>query len=254
MIGGAVFSMASHGADQLMVQRYLCAKSLAQARLALVLSGFVILVQFLLFLGVGVGMYLLCAGRAVPAGRTGARNDEVFGLFIVTKLPTGVVGVLVAAVLAAAMSTLSSSLNSSANARRHRLLPPAAAGPLRERGTCSLSRVMTAVWGVAQMGGGATPRTSSAANKSVVEQVLAVAGFTTGLVLGLFILGQPAAAGAVVGGARPGWCAGSWRCWRCGCRRSSGTPILAWPWFAPVGAGTTVVVALLVTVVGTPVA
>src|SRR5215471_6581334 len=94
VFGGAVFSMASHGADQLMVQRYLCAKSLGQARLALVLSGFVILVQFLLFLSVGVGMYLIVQAGRFPQAE-GARNDEVFGLFIVTQLPTGVVGVLV---------------------------------------------------------------------------------------------------------------------------------------------------------------
>src|SRR6476659_9837879 len=72
VIGGAVFSMASHGADQLMVQRYLCARSLPQARLALVLSGFVVLAQFLLFLGVGVGMFLLNRDGLFPEA-TGAR-------------------------------------------------------------------------------------------------------------------------------------------------------------------------------------
>src|SRR5262245_10861185 len=82
VIGGAVFSMASHGADQLMVQRYLCARTLGKARLALVLSGFVILVQFLLFLGVGVGMFLLLKAGLFPEA-DGRRNDEVFGLFIV---------------------------------------------------------------------------------------------------------------------------------------------------------------------------
>src|SRR5262245_8288641 len=92
VIGGTVFSMASHGADQLMVQRYLCAKSLGQSRLALVLSGFVILVQFALFLAVGVGMYLLLQAGLFPEAE-GRRNDEVFGLFIITKLPTGVVGI-----------------------------------------------------------------------------------------------------------------------------------------------------------------
>src|SRR5262245_22041038 len=59
LIGGAVLTMATHGADQMMVQRYLCAKSLGQARLALVLSGFTIVLQFVLFLGVGIGMFLL---------------------------------------------------------------------------------------------------------------------------------------------------------------------------------------------------
>ena len=75
----------------------------------------------------------------------------MFGLFIVTQLPTGVVGLVVAAVLAAAMSTLSSSLNSSANA-----VVTDFYRPLRphhpEKWYVFLSRVMTAVWGVAQMG------------------------------------------------------------------------------------------------------
>src|SRR5262245_41333067 len=149
VIGGAVFSMASHGADQLMVQRYLCAKSLPQARLSLVLSGFVILVQFLLFLGVGVGMWLLNRDGLFPEA-TDAKPDEVFGLFIISKLPVGVVGVLIAAVLAAAMSTLSSSLNSSANAFVTDFYRPLR--PRHPEGWyVKLSRVMTAVWGVAQM-------------------------------------------------------------------------------------------------------
>lgn len=149
VIGGAVFSMASHGADQLMVQRYLCARSLTQARVALVLSGFTIFVQFVLFLGVGVGMYLLMKSGSfvVPEGK---RPDEVFGLFIVTKLPTGVVGILVAAVLAAAMSTLSSSLNSSANAVVTDFYRPLRPHHSEAR-YVTLSRVMTAVFGVLQM-------------------------------------------------------------------------------------------------------
>jgi len=253
VIGGAVFSMASHGADQLMVQRYLCAKSLFQARLALVLSGFVIFVQFLLFLAVGVGMFLLFQAGLFPQAE-GARNDEVFGLFIVTQLPTGVVGVLVAAVLAAAMSTLSSSLNSSANA-----VVTDFYRPLRphhpEKWYVFLSRVMTAVWGVAQMAV-AYIAYKLGGDKSVVEKVLAVAGFTTGLLLGLFILGslrRPVHSSAALTGLVCGFFAvcAVWL-------PSSGLmgdvewvppwyrqTLLAWPWFAPLGAGTTVLVALL---------
>src|SRR5262249_29221771 len=92
VIGGAVFSMASHGADQMMVQRYLCARSLGQARLALVLSGFTVLAQFLLFLCVGIGLF--AAVRAGVFDPDKASKDEVFGLFIVKSLPVGVVGVL----------------------------------------------------------------------------------------------------------------------------------------------------------------
>lgn len=252
VIGGAVFSMASHGADQLMVQRYLCAKSLKQARLALVLSGFVVLAQFLLFLAVGVGMYLLMQAGQFPEA-AGKRNDEVFGLFIVTKLPTGVVGVLVAAVLAAAMSTLSSSLNSSANAVVTDFYRPLR--PDRGEGHyVLLSRVMTAVWGAAQMAV-AYLAYRFGGNKSVVEQVLAVAGFTTGLLLGLFLLGsmkRPVRSWAAIAGLVCGF-ATVFAVWlpSSGLTADLAVPafyrraLLAWPWFAPVGAGTTVLVALI---------
>lgn len=242
VIGGAVFSMASHGADQLMVQRYLCAKSLSQARLALVLSGFFVTVQFLLFLLVGVGLYALVQSGVfqLPTDRE-VRPDEVFGLFIVTKLPTGVVGILVAAVLAAAMSTLSSSLNSSANA-----LITDFYRPLRphhsERWYVLLSRVMTAVWGVAQMLV-AIAAYRFGGDKSVVVQVLTVAALTTGLLLGLFVLGRmarPVTTPAALGGLLGGFFAvlGVWL------PEALGSPILAWPWFTLVGTTVTVVVAL----------
>src|SRR5438067_7422676 len=80
LIGGAFVTMASHGADQNMVQRYLCARSLGEARTALVLSGFLVATQFALFLGIGLGLSALHQAGAfdVPAG---THNDAVFGLF-----------------------------------------------------------------------------------------------------------------------------------------------------------------------------
>ena len=242
VVGGAVFSMASHGADQLMVQRYLCARTLGQARAALVLSGITVTVQFLLFLLVGVGMFALREAGLFPEAKD-RRPDEVFGLFIVTKLPTGVVGVLVAAVLAAAMSTLSSSLNSSANALVTDFYRPLRPGR-DERHYVFLSRIMTAAWGLAQMGV-AILAYQSGSDKSVVEQVLKVAGLTTGLLLGLFVLGRmarPVSSAAALSGLLAGAAAvlGVWL------PEALGSPILAWPWFALVGSSVTVAVALLV--------
>jgi SSS family transporter len=235
VIGGAFFTMGSHGADHLMVQRYLCSRSLGQARTALVLSGVVVLVQFLLFLLLGVGLYALWQ-TGILVLPDGIRNDEVFGAFIVTRLPMGLVGLVVAAVLAAAMSSLSSSLNSSAAAFVSDFYRPFR--PDRgEAHYLQVSRTMTLVWGVAQTAM-ALAALGLHSDEGVVMQVLRIAAVTMGTVLGLFLLGSlrkpvgsPAAlTGLVVGLAAVivAWIAG-----------------LAWPWFTPLGAAVTVSVALL---------
>jgi len=190
---------------------------------------------------VGIGLY---AARQTGVFEVGsATKDEVFGLFIVTKLPVGVVGILVAAILAAAMSTLSSSLNSSANA-----LVTDFYRPLRPNHTeahyVKWSRIMTAGWGVAQILVALVAHWSGS-ERSIVDRVLAVAGLTTGLVLGLFLLGmmkRTVSSTAAIAGLLVGFAA-VMSVW---VPSAFGTPILAWPWYAPVGAGTTVVVALLV--------
>lgn len=242
MLGGAFFSMASHGADQIMVQRYLCSRSLGHARVALVLSGVVVMLQFLLFLLIGVGLFALVNGGLLELPQ-GIDNDEVFGFFIVNHLPVGLVGLIVAAVLAAAMSTLSSSLNSSAGAfiaDFYRPLRPAR----EESHYLVVSRLMTLIWGLAQISV-ALGAYWIGSQRSIIDQVLAVAGFTTGLVLGLFLLGsmkRPVHSTAALIGLACGfltvlavWLPGVFE-----------NPILAWPWFAPVGSLTTVSVALLV--------
>jgi SSS family transporter len=209
-LGGAVFSMASHGADQMMVQRYLCARSLFQARLALVLSGFTIFAQFILFLLLGIGLFAAMKSGVfdVTIGDRLATKDEIFGHFIVTKMPIGVRGVLVAAILAAAMSTLASSLNSSANALVTDFYKPLR--PNRsEKHYVTLSRILTAFWGVAQIGVALIAHWSGS-DRSVVDRVLAVAGFTTGLILGLFFLGlfrKPVTGGAAIAGLVVGFVA-----------------------------------------------
>jgi SSS family solute:Na+ symporter len=260
LIGGAVFTMASHGADQLMVQRYLCAKSLGQARFSLVASGFAVFVQFALFLLIGVGLYALLAAGVLDLP-PGTRNDEVFGFFIVRFLPVGVVGLVIAAVLAAAMSTLSSSLNNSANALVTDFYRPLRSGR-SERHYLAVSKVLTAGFGAAQLAV-ALGAYWLGSQQLIVEQVLAVAGLTTGLVLGLFVLGSlrrpvpswAALAGLAAGAVAvlavfrppaellaryPDWVPGFFR-----------RPILAWPWYAPVGAAATVAAALAASLPGT---
>jgi solute:Na+ symporter, SSS family len=232
-----VFTMASHGADQMMVQRYLCSRSLTQARVALVGSGLVVFVQFFLFLLIGVGLFVLQVQGKLEQDLT---RDAVFGHFIVRYLPTGVVGVLVAAVLAASMATLASSLNSGASAFVADFYRPLRPG--RPEGHyLGVSRAMTSFWGLTRVGVAlvAVPLLGME-KKSVIDEVLKVAGFTTGMILGLFLLGslrRPVDSRAALAGVVVGFLTvmGVWLV--------SG---LAWPWYAVVGTLVTVVVAMLV--------
>jgi SSS family transporter len=258
LIGGAFVTMASHGADQNMVQRYLCARSLRSARAALVLSGVVVALQFLLFLLIGLGLHALTvAGAMSPSA--GTRNDAVFGYFIVNHLPTGLIGLVVAAVLASAMASFSSSLNSAANAivsDFYRPLRPHHA----ELTYLRIAKGMTSVVGAAKMAVAllcisimdrtvAVAGRSFRLDRSVVDQVLAVASVTLGLILGLFVLGtvrRPVRSGAALAGLVGGFfvAGGLWLWW------AQDNRVLAWPWLAPAGTVTTTIIALVINALG----
>jgi SSS family solute:Na+ symporter len=240
LFGGAFFTMASHGADQIMVQRYLCSRSLTEARVALVLSGFVVLVQFLLFLLIGVGLYVLWQQHVLAFPQL--KNDRVFGYYIVHALPAGIVGLLIAAVLASSMSSLSSSLNSAASAFVADFYRPLRPG--RSAGHyLFVSRGMTLVWGLTRIAVAlvAIPLLS---DESVIRSVLSVAGFTTGMILGLFLLGRmrrPVGSTSALGGLVAGFLT-VLTLW--------GLTKLAWPWYPLVGTLVTVGIALLLDCLG----
>lgn len=242
VIGGAFFSMASHGADQIMVQRYLCARDLKHARVALVASGVVVFFQFLLFLFIGIGLFVLSRSGAwqLPPD---IRNDQVFGRFIVEKLPVGMVGLIIASVLAAAMSTLSSSLNSSAGAALADFYKPLRPDKSELR-YLEVSRFLTLIFGTAQIAV-ALWAWQMNSPRSVIDQVLSVAGLTTGMVLGLFLLGilqRPLSSSAALWGMLFGFS----MVMAAYVANAMGKPIVAWPWYAPIGTLSTVLMTLII--------
>jgi SSS family solute:Na+ symporter len=182
LIGGAVLSFSTHGVDQMMVQRYLSARSRGAASTALALSGIVVWGQFVLFLLLGVALFVYY-GQQVPAPSF-EKGDRILSTFIVDHMPKGTVGLLLGAVFAAAMSTLSSSLNSSATTLVRDLIR--GARPVI-RSELTLVRVFTVLFGGAQVLVAIYARDVEG---STVNNVLAIAGFTTGLILGVFLLGQ----------------------------------------------------------------
>ena len=247
LFGGLFVALATHGTDQMMVQRYLSARSRREASWALGLSGFVVCAQFALFLLIGVG--LACFYQAFSPETTFDTYDRVFPAFIVDYLPAGVVGVIVAAVFAAAMSTLSSSLNSSAAAAVNDLYLPSRKEKPSEKHLLRVSRGLTVLFGLVQIGVGiAGQLLTTAVRSTVVESVLAIASFTTGVILGVFFLGvltkrvsQRGALIALAGGLAlmTAIVANV-----VATRLETGETLLAWPWYAIVGSSITFAIGL----------
>jgi len=179
MIGGAFLSMASHGTDHLMVQRLLSCRDLRSSQKALIGSGLFVIVQFLLFLVLGLVLYAYYNGAAL-------RSDEVLAKFISTELPAGAAGLIIAGIFAAAMSTLSGSLNSLASSTLFDLYKPRWGKNLNEKKELYLSKLLTLGWGMVFIGGAMMFKDQ---NNPVVELGLAIASFTYGGMLGVFFLG-----------------------------------------------------------------
>lgn len=185
VVGGAIFSMASHGTDQLIVQRLLTCKNLGDSRKALIGSGFMVMLQFALFLVVGLMLWSYYGGVSVEAlGLT--RGDEIFPKYIIEEMPPGLSGLLLAGIIAAAMSTLSSSLNALASSTMMDLYERFSSKTLEDAKALRLARFFTLFWGLVFIVF-ASMFTSS--DNPVVELGLAIASFTYGGLLGVFLLG-----------------------------------------------------------------
>ena len=181
LIGGAFLTTASHGTDQLIVQRLLAARNQRQSVLALLSSGAAIFVQFALFLLVGVMLFVY---YGVPSAAFG-KADRIYPTFIVDRVPHGVSGLLIAAILAAAMSNLSAALNSLSSSTildfYQRLRPHT-----NERDQMRLSRLATVVWAVVLF---ALAVLALHSVGRVVEIGLQIASVAYGALLGAFLLG-----------------------------------------------------------------
>ncbi len=179
--GGAFLSMASHGTDQLIIQRLLSAGTLKKSQKALTLTGFIIVIQFALFLILGVLLYEYYDGRQF------AKSDEIFPLFILNELPEGVSGLLTAGMFAAALSTLAGSISSMASSTMFDLILTGRRGKeLTEEKKLKYSRILTLVWALVLIQSAALFMNS---DRAVVEIALSIASFTYGGLLGTFLLG-----------------------------------------------------------------
>jgi SSS family transporter len=241
VLGGTFLTMASHGTDQLMVQRLLAARSLRQSQAALLSSGIVIFAQFAMFLLIGTGLFVFY-GQHPEANPVTISPDRLFPNFVVHEMPVGIAGLLVAAILAAAMSNLSAALNSLSSTTVvdfYVRLRPRSSDARRTL----VAKSSTVMWALVlfviamvsvRMGG----------KGHVVEIGLSIASVAYGCLLGVFLLGTltkfaselGASVGMIVGFAVNVWLWQGTFPVRVG---GVTIPHIAWTWYVLIGAAVT---------------
>ncbi len=179
LIGGAFLSMASHGTDQLIVQRLLTTKNLKSAQKAIIGSGVLVIIQFGIFLFIGVALYAFY-------GDMNVRADEIFPKFIIDHLPSPYSGIIIAGLFAAAMSTLAGSISSLSSSTMLDLYKPFMKHRNNEKLELRISRLVTVIWTVLLISMAIFFMNTS---HTVVELALSIASFTYGGLLGTFMLG-----------------------------------------------------------------
>lgn len=230
LIGGCFLTTASHGTEQLMVQRLLSARDEKESRAALLSSWAVIFFQFTLFLIIGVGLWVYYGQQKLAPP---SPADRIYPEFIWNHLPPGVAGLVIAAILAAAMSNLSAALNSLASTTVMDFYKPMTGGGRGEDFYLKMARVVTLVWGgvlfaialVAENWG------------SVLQAGLSIASILYGSLLGVFLLGlltKRTQETAAMAGMTVGFCLMLYIKFY--------TPI-AWTWYVLIGTSVTFAVA-----------
>ncbi len=180
LIGGGFLAMASHGADQLIVQRLLSSKSLRDAQRAIIGSGFAVFAQMTLFLFVGLGLWVLYGGKPFSAA------DAIFPTFIIERMPHGLLGLIVAAIVAATMSTHSGAINALAAASTHDIYLPLTKRAPDDPRTLKVGKLFALGWGLVLTFGALLFKEQGT---PVVVIALSIASFTQGGLLGGFFLG-----------------------------------------------------------------
>jgi len=238
LIGGCFLTMSTHGTDQFLVQRYLCTDRPRSAAVALLSSGIVVLAQFIGFLFIGVMLFAFYRPDRLANYASGSpaapfqASDQVFPDFITRHLPSGLSGLVVAAIFAAAMS---SSLNSIAAAFVADLYRPLVRS-VSDRHLLNVSRLVTIIAGIVQIAVGLAVRHQS---ESALNTALGVASLINGPILGVFLLGtlrRGGPAAAMIG-------------------MTTGLAVvlyvrfataIAWPWYTVIGSLTTIAIGILV--------
>ncbi|MGA2631621.1 MAG: sodium:solute symporter [Terriglobia bacterium] len=235
LIGGLFLSCASHGTDQLIVQRLLAARSMRESQKAIIASGVIVLAQFALFLFAGIVLFAFYQHN--PPAEPFTRPDQIFPRFVASQLPTGLAGLVVAAILAAAMANLSAAFNSLASSSVVDFYKPFLRPATDEGHYLRVSRLLTLMWGGVLIG---IALLAQQLHTSVLELALTIASVPYGCMLGIFLLGvltRRTSGGAAVLGAAAGLAV---------LLAVMGLTSVAWTWYVAIGTCATFFVGLAV--------
>jgi SSS family transporter len=231
LFGGIALTLATHGTDQFLVQRLLSARSLRDARIGLMASGFIVFAQFCLFLLIGILLFAFYQQTPLPVPLD--RNDKILSIYVIHSLRYGAAGFIIAAIVAAALSP---SINSMAATTINDFYLKYVRPDADEATLLRLSRLATIFWGVVQVG---VALGAQWMQQGVLDAGLSVLSLTSGSVLGAFLLGtvgrgtssRATFIGMIVGLTTLLYIWGFTR--------------VAWTWHALIGAAVTVLVAHL---------
>ena len=193
-IGGLVANLASYTSDQCVVQRYMTTPDEKGAAKSILFNGVLSFFNCLVFFSMGVALWTFYQSGGVPGGHAlpvGTKPDAVLPIFIARELPTGLSGLVLAAVAAATMSTLSANLNSAASAITtdfyQRLMKVKVGGEGEQRKILFCGKVSTVVVGI--LGGAMALWLANAEIGNIYDQFQRFLGILTGGLGCLFFMG-----------------------------------------------------------------
>ncbi|MBX3073211.1 sodium:solute symporter [Candidatus Obscuribacterales bacterium] len=187
-LGATFTAMATHGTDQDMVQRMLTASDYKKSRVSLIASGFADIPIAFVFLTIGILMN--CYYQQAPDPNLPGKNSEVFAYFILTRMPVGLRGLLVAGIFATAMGSLSAALNALSTSFTRDFYTRRRTA-VTEDGTVRAAKVFTIVFAALMtvVAGITAFFVINHPDSRIIPIVLGIFGYTYGSLLGVFLLG-----------------------------------------------------------------
>lgn len=186
VLGGLANNLISYTSDQTVIQRYMTTKDEKSASRSIITNGLLSIFVSIIFYTIGTGLYTFFKTHSASLDITMQKTDAIFPFFMMSQLPAGLAGLLIAALFAATMSTISSNINSISTAFTMDMYKKARPG-ISDRKTLSVARWTGIVAGV--IGTAIAIVMAVVDIQSLLDYFNTILGLLTGAIGGLFIMG-----------------------------------------------------------------